>query len=64
MEEALKLFGRIYPEATATAEKIDPDAYLITADFSDGRFYFIVDLQENLVSSGKKDKESILGAYL
>ncbi len=64
MEEALRLFGEVYPDATATAEKIESGVYLITADFPDGRFYFIVDTKENLISSGKEDKENILGTYL
>lgn len=55
--EAYKMFKSVYPERDiyAYAKEIDGENCLVTADFPDGRFYFVV--SQNCVSASYNSEE-------
>lgn len=65
-DDAIKQFRRIYPELEISAffEAFNPDKkgeasnFIVTADFPDGTFYFIV--TENSVSSSYNTREDAI----
>ena len=61
MDEIIKSFRKVYPEENIEIVKTEglwPNRYLITADFPDGRFYFLV--TPNSVSSAFDSREKAM----
>ena len=59
-KKAYEMFKRIYPEKEITCypKEIDDKHSLVTSDFPDGRFYFIV--TKNTVSSSYDSEEKAM----